>query len=47
VRGTILRIDPATGRVTARIRLGHLIQLGSIGYGRGRLWVGLGVPIQG
>lgn len=46
VRGTILRIDPATGRVTARIRLGHLIQLGSIGYGRGRLWVGLGVPIQ-
>jgi DNA-binding SARP family transcriptional activator len=46
VRGTILRIDPETGRVTARIPLGHLIQLGSIGYGRDRLWVGLGVPIQ-
>ena len=41
-----VRIDPETGRVTARIPLGHLIQLGSLGYGRGRLWIGLGVPIQ-
>jgi DNA-binding beta-propeller fold protein YncE len=46
VHGTVLRIDPETGRVVARIRLGHLIQPGSIAFTHGHLWVGVGVAIQ-
>jgi hypothetical protein len=38
-------VDPVAAG-SARIRLGHLIQPGSIGYGCGLLWIALGVPIQ-
>ena len=47
VRGTVRRIDPETGKVIARIRLGHLVQAGSIAFSRGHLWIGVGVAIQG
>lgn len=41
---TLLRIDPATRRVTARIPLGGSM---SIAAGKGEMWVGLGTPGAG
>jgi DNA-binding SARP family transcriptional activator/DNA-binding beta-propeller fold protein YncE len=43
--GAVLRIDPATNQVVATIRLGHAIELGTIGFGAGRVWVAVGEPL--
>jgi virginiamycin B lyase len=44
-RGAVLRIDPATNRVVDTIRLNHSIELGTIGYGGGSIWVAIGEPL--
>jgi DNA-binding SARP family transcriptional activator/streptogramin lyase len=41
-RGAVLRIDPATNRVVDTIRLNHSIELGTIGYGGGSIWIAIG-----
>jgi streptogramin lyase len=44
-QGAVLRIDPETNRVVAAIRLGHAIELGTIGFGARRVWVAVGEPL--
>jgi DNA-binding SARP family transcriptional activator/streptogramin lyase len=44
-RGAVLRIDAATNRVRDTIRLGHSIELGTIRYGGGSIWVAIGEPL--
>jgi DNA-binding SARP family transcriptional activator/streptogramin lyase len=43
--GAVLRIDPATNQVAATTRLGHAIELGTIGFGAGRVWIAVGEPL--